>query len=236
MRNERRNIFKPAMAKSKPRSLFRLAIALPRKRENAWPRQTDNCDSLWMHFTPMNKGRARSMPHLILGLDCGGTKTAAALAIVSDARSEEVHFDILGKGVAGPSNPCSVGEEHAYENVVTAIRDAFRHAALPAQSVASMSVCMRHASTDAQARDMVQQAAESLSLLVRLALQRTGAHDPSYLLAVSGGLLEIESLLLQDLRQSLATHRCAPGHIHLVQYPAHGALFMAAQALKSTNA
>ncbi|MFO0012178.1 MAG: N-acetylglucosamine kinase [Planctomycetota bacterium] len=342
----------------------------------------------------MNKGRARSMPHLILGLDCGGTKTAAALAIVSDARSEEVHFDILGKGVAGPSNPCSVGEEHAYENVVTAIRDAFRHAALPAQSVASMSVCMagvgrpeemqrvrhwalsreladrvivtedvepvrwaalwetrqsaepkdwgssdrwqrivtlisgtgsiacctdgehqnervggwgyllgdegsgfsiglqglksvcathdrglslsdlhrelldamhcrtamqliptvyqiplprseiarlsrivlRHASTDAQARDMVQQAAESLSLLVRLALQRTGAHDPSYLLAVSGGLLEIESLLLQDLRQSLATHRCAPGHIHLVQYPAHGALFMAAQALKSTNA
>jgi N-acetylglucosamine kinase-like BadF-type ATPase len=337
------------------------------------------------------------MNRLILGLDCGGTKTTAALATISEESSDGRDFEILGTGVAGPSNPCSVGEELAYASVTTAIRSAFEVAAMATQSVDSLALCMagigrpeemqrvrawalsqslatriivtedvepvrwaalwetshsasqrttseqrswerivtlisgtgsiacctdmpggtdipgttvrvggwgyllgddgsgfsiglqglksaiaahdrglpptemhcelldamqcrtvpqliptvyriplpraeiaalsrivlRYADHDSHARDIAKGTVESLSQLVRLALQRNPASKGAYLLAVTGGLLDPESSILKGIRQSLDDHQCGPSLVHVVQASVHGALYMAAKALKN---
>jgi N-acetylglucosamine kinase-like BadF-type ATPase len=337
------------------------------------------------------------MDRLILGLDCGGTKTTAALATISEESSDGRDFKILGKCVAGPSNPCSVGEELAYATVTTAIRSVFEIAAMAPQSVDSLALCMagigrpdemqrvrqwaqsqslahrtvvtedvepvrwaalweagqsatqtqtsylrswerivtlisgtgsiacctdmpvgtekpgttervggwgyllgdegsgfsigllglksairahdrgspptemhrelldamqchtvpqliptvyriplprseiaalsrivlRYVDCDTEARDIAHQAIESLSLLVRLALRRNQASQGDYLLAVTGGLLDAESQILQGIRVSLGNHQCEPSLVHVVQASVHGALYMAAKALKN---
>ena len=62
---------------------------------------------------------------LIIGVDGGGTKTVAWLA-AQDAPEKQV----LGRGVAGPSNPCSVGFAQAMrsleESIATALSEARR--------------------------------------------------------------------------------------------------------------
>lgn len=337
------------------------------------------------------------MNRLILGLDCGGTKTTATLATIAEESCDGGDFEILGTGVAGPSNPCSVGEELSYATVTTAIRSAFEIAALAPQAVESLALCMagigrpeemqrvrkwaqsqvfarriivtedvepvrwaalwetrhaaiqslhsdqpswerivtlisgtgsiaccsdtpggrgiplktervggwgyllgdegsgfsigllglkdaiathdrgipptemhrelldamqcltvpqliptvyriplpraeiaalsrivlRYADHDPQARDIADQTIESLSLLVRLALQRNPASKGAYLLAVTGGLLDATSQILHGLRQSLDDHQCGPSLIHVVQASVHGALYMAGRELRN---
>lgn len=340
------------------------------------------------------------MNKLILGLDCGGTKTTAALATIAEESSDGRDFEILGTGVAGPSNPCSVGEELAYATVTTAIRSAFEIAAVTPESVESLALCMagigrpeemqrvrewaqsqslanriivtediepvrwaalwetghfsiqalpsdppswerivtlisgtgsiacctdmpvgtekpgttervggwgyllgdegsgfsigllglksaiathdrgmsttemhrelldalhcrtvpqliptvyriplpraeiaalsrivlRYADHDPQARDIADQTIASLSLLVRLALQRNPASQGDYLLAVTGGLLDAESPILKGIQDSLEDLQCGPSLVHVVQASVHGALYMAAQAIKKPQA
>lgn len=340
------------------------------------------------------------MNRLILGLDCGGTKTTAALATIAEQSRDGRDFELLGLRVAGPSNPCSVGEELAYATVTTAIRSAFEIASLAPQTVDSLALCMagigrpeemqrvrewaqsqalarriivtedvepvrwaalwetrhsasqslpsdppswerivtlisgtgsiaccsdipgasgmpgkiervggwgyllgdegsgfsiglqglksaiaahdrgmpptemhrelldamqcrsvpqliptvyriplpraeiaalsrivlRYADCDHQARDIADQTIESLSLLVRLAMQRNPASNGAYLLAVTGGLLNANSPILHGIRQSLDDHQCGPSLIHVVQASVHGALYMAARALTNPQA
>ncbi|HEX5709259.1 MAG TPA: BadF/BadG/BcrA/BcrD ATPase family protein [Pyrinomonadaceae bacterium] len=66
-------------------------------------------------------GRAAHAPTLVLGVDGGGTKTRA---VVTDERGE-----ILGEGLAGPSNPLRVGVAAA----ATAVRAAAERACGAAQ-------------------------------------------------------------------------------------------------------
>jgi N-acetylglucosamine kinase len=82
------------------------------------------------------------MNALILGLDCGGTKTAAALAKIIAPGTIGSDFQILGKGSAGPSNPCAVGETIAFSNVERAIRGAFEQAQITAEPVDTLALCM----------------------------------------------------------------------------------------------
>ncbi len=63
---------------------------------------------------------------IILGVDAGGTKTAAWLA-ETQPNSE---FEVLGRGVAGPGNPSRVGPEVALANVAAAISSANTDAGL----------------------------------------------------------------------------------------------------------
>jgi len=56
------------------------------------------------------------MMDVILGLDCGGTKT---VAIAGDLNGK-----IIGHGTAGAANPLSVGVERSLENIVTAVKNA----------------------------------------------------------------------------------------------------------------
>lgn len=66
-------------------------------------------------------------PHsgkLVLGIDGGGSKTLASLAVLTDAGE----FHIAGRGVAGPSNLNALGIEAAASEVETAIQGAFEAA------------------------------------------------------------------------------------------------------------
>jgi len=63
---------------------------------------------------------------LVLGIDAGGTKTAACVARVAGGGS----FRILGKGKAGAGNPVAVGFEEATQNIERAMAAACRNAGL----------------------------------------------------------------------------------------------------------
>ncbi|MBX3426117.1 MAG: hypothetical protein KF688_10595 [Pirellulales bacterium] len=71
-------------------------------------------------------GAATSSTQFVLGVDGGGTKTAALLARVA---SDGTH-EILGSGVAGPSNPLAAGVATARGNLAEAAAEAWRTAGL----------------------------------------------------------------------------------------------------------
>lgn len=71
---------------------------------------------------------------LILGVDCGGTKTVALLAD-SDGK-------IIGRGTAGSANSNLVGREGALQAIDQAVSEAFRAAQLPQKKAAVLCVGM----------------------------------------------------------------------------------------------
>lgn len=70
---------------------------------------------------------------LVLGIDGGGTKTVAWLAPCCPGREPS----IVGRGVAGPSNPQTVGFAAALEHLNRAVGAAFDHARIPPAPVAA---------------------------------------------------------------------------------------------------
>ena len=68
---------------------------------------------------------------LVLGVDGGGSKTAARLALVDDQHK----VDVLGRGQSGPSNWRSLAAKAARSNLDLAIEQAFRDADLERQPV-----------------------------------------------------------------------------------------------------
>lgn len=69
---------------------------------------------------------------LLLGVDGGGTKTRA---VVTDARQ-----NVLGEGLAGPSNPLRVGIRKAAANVRAAIKQACRAAGIQISQVKAAEI------------------------------------------------------------------------------------------------
>lgn len=63
---------------------------------------------------------------LVVGIDGGGTKTSALLAKI-----RKDGFEVLGRGIAGASNPRVVGFENASLEIHTAIHAAFQQAKIP---------------------------------------------------------------------------------------------------------
>ncbi len=84
----------------------------------------------------------------VLGVDGGGTKTLAWLALRQPTRDQ----DVLGRGRAGPSNPSAVGFPGALAAVQQAIEAAFLDAGIPPQPVAAACLAIagadRHAESD----------------------------------------------------------------------------------------
>jgi N-acetylglucosamine kinase-like BadF-type ATPase len=70
---------------------------------------------------------------LVIGVDGGGTKTAAWLAPLADDGSGR----ILGRGMTGPGNPRAAGFDVAQANIDLAIDAAFADAKLPRTTVAA---------------------------------------------------------------------------------------------------
>lgn len=67
----------------------------------------------------------------VLGIDAGGTKTTAWLAMLSESRD----FEVVGRGTAGGANLQVTSESHAWEQISAAIAHAFADADLEPQTV-----------------------------------------------------------------------------------------------------
>jgi N-acetylglucosamine kinase-like BadF-type ATPase len=78
-------------------------------------------------------------PELVLGIDGGGTQTQALLA-------RRDNGEVLGRGIAGPSNIQAVGVETGLKAISDSIRSAFRDGNLPHGSVSA--ICMGLAGID----------------------------------------------------------------------------------------
>src|SRR5687768_9453320 len=85
----------------------------------------------------------KSPNDLVLGVDGGGTKTAAWLAIADADPGDDKP---IGRGIAGPGNPRAVGFETALSNINAAIHEAFRTAQLPVRKV--QAACLALAGAD----------------------------------------------------------------------------------------
>jgi N-acetylmuramic acid 6-phosphate etherase len=70
---------------------------------------------------------------LLLGIDGGATKTIVCLATSSAAGRPA----IIGRGVAGPSNPQAVRFDRVLENLDSAIATAFEEAGIPPETAAA---------------------------------------------------------------------------------------------------
>ncbi len=84
-----------------------------------------------------------SQASIILGVDGGGTKSTAWLAVREpDSAVGAMQFRVLGRGAAGPANPHSAGFDDALEHVKHAILSAFSAAHLPLQTAHNACLCL----------------------------------------------------------------------------------------------
>jgi N-acetylmuramic acid 6-phosphate etherase len=110
----------------------------------------------------------------VIGIDGGGSKTAVWLAR-EDASNQ---WTVIGRGVAGASNPQSIGFESAFRNLDAAVDAAFADARLPAGEVAAACGALAGAERDSD-RQRVEAWARERRLASHLAL----VHDALPLLA-----------------------------------------------------
>lgn len=102
---------------------------------------------------------------LVLGVDGGGTKTAAWIC----DRDAPADSPPLGKGLAGPGNPRAAGFAAALSNLEVAIAAAFQDASLPPSTVAA--ACLALAGADRPTEQAIlKQWAEERKLAHRLLL------------------------------------------------------------------
>ncbi len=73
----------------------------------------------------------------VLGVDGGGSKTVAWIANVWPSKGRcSVELEVVGRGLAGPSNPRSVGFEVAFSNLDLAVSAAMEQASIDPGAVA----------------------------------------------------------------------------------------------------
>jgi len=118
---------------------------------------------------------------LVLGIDGGGTKTVAWLALCGND-SRECKDVVLGRGSSGPSNQRAVGPEMALHNLDTAIESAFADAGLLRATVAA--ACLGLAGAD---RDSDRRVIEDWASFSRLAKTVLVVNDAVPLLHVDQG-------------------------------------------------
>ncbi len=83
---------------------------------------------------------------LFLGVDGGGTKTAAWLGSLArtagSAADPTAPLQVIGRGTSGPSNPRAVGFELSFAHLQAAIASAFETAGLPSKPVTCACFCI----------------------------------------------------------------------------------------------
>jgi N-acetylmuramic acid 6-phosphate etherase len=111
---------------------------------------------------------------LVLGIDGGGSKTAAWLS----RKNESGEWTIVGRGVAGASNPQAVGFAMAFCNLDSAVNAAFANARLACVEVAAACGALAGAERESDRRQVERWAHER-----RLAAKLQFVHDALPLLA-----------------------------------------------------
>lgn len=118
---------------------------------------------------------------LVLGIDGGGTKTVAWLAMCGDGSRQNKEV-VLGKGFAGPSNQRAVGPVVALSNLDAAIESAFADAGLLRATV--VAACLGLAGAD---RDSDRRVIEDWASFSRIAANVEVVNDAMPLLHVDQG-------------------------------------------------
>ena len=114
-----------------------------------------------------------SADELVLGIDGGGSKTTAWLALTESSRGEP-----LGRGTSGPSNPQSVGWDVATRNLDRAVIAAFADAGREPAIVASACVALAGGDREYERGRLTEWAEQR-----RLARRFHATHDAAPLLA-----------------------------------------------------
>lgn len=128
-----------------------------------------------MPIEPLPDGRGSSGESiLVLGIDGGGSKTAAWLA----CRADDGQWSVIGRGTAGGSNPQSLGFDKALGNVDAAIDAAFADARRPRGGVTAACLGMAGAEREADRNRVAAWAAGR-----QVANQLQHVHDALPLLA-----------------------------------------------------
>jgi N-acetylglucosamine kinase-like BadF-type ATPase len=108
---------------------------------------------------------------------------------------------------------------------------------IPRAEVAELSkVVLAHADNDPAAFQIRCQSIDAMSRLVGITLQRLDLSHQNYSLALSGGILTNNAVMVDNLLASLHHQHQAPQIWHLVQQPIHGSLLMAVQQIKQSVA
>ncbi|WP_339728614.1 BadF/BadG/BcrA/BcrD ATPase family protein [uncultured Gimesia sp.] len=89
---------------------------------------------------------------LVLGIDGGGSKTLASLAVLSEGSS----FHVVGRGIAGASNLNAIGVESAAVAVQLAIQRAFESASTKPRTVAALCMGMSGAGRTEEQQAWIQ--------------------------------------------------------------------------------
>ena len=84
---------------------------------------------------------------LIVGVDGGGTKTVAWLAL-----RDALPGQVLGRGLAGPSNPCSIGFTPAMRNLEESIEVALAEAGRRREEIVSACIGLAGISFESEGR------------------------------------------------------------------------------------
>lgn len=115
----------------------------------------------------------QSAPLLLLGVDGGGTKTTAVLAIYQSHAAPRT----IGRGTSGPSNARSSGWEKVQQNIADAIGAAFAAAGRTRERVAALCLGMAGAGHES-VRDALYQWCAQQELAVRWSV----VHDAQIIL------------------------------------------------------
>ena len=87
-----------------------------------------------------------SKERLVIGIDAGGSKTKACIALTRQPTDRASHWSesirVVGAGESGPGNPRSVGFETVYDNLLGAIQQAFKSSSIEPIKAHSICVCM----------------------------------------------------------------------------------------------
>ena len=138
---------------------------------------------------------------LLLGVDGGGTKTTAALAI----RHPDGAPRTIGRGVSGPSNPRSSDLASAQQNIARAVGAAFAAAGRTRERVAALCLAMAGAGQES-VRDPMQRWCEQQGLATRCRV----VHDAQIILRA--GAPQGPGIALISGTGSFAYGRTLSGH------------------------
>lgn len=145
-------------------------------------------------------------PRYVIGIDGGGTKTAA---IIADARG-----DILAQHVAGPSNFQIIGVEKAAQTIYSLIRECCSSANVRPAAVSAMTIGLTGAGRTADQQRM----ADSLTKLAaskKVKLKRVQIESDARI-ALEGAFKGASGIILIAGTGSIAFGKDASGHVHRV--------------------
>lgn len=146
---------------------------------------------------------------LVLGIDGGGTKTAALLGAIDHADD----LRIIGRGFSGSGNPQASGFDRAMQHVQASINDAFENAGIEAQSVYSACISLAGIGRDKEKSQvlnwaMTESVANDLRIATDAEILFAAANTNATFTNLQIALIAGTGSIAWGRSQDLETYRC----------------------------